>query len=474
DREQILQSIADSHGQQLVKDTIALLSRGLAVVNRGLAVVNESAWTISETVLSRGLAVVNGNNAYLIDASLIEEYAETPSGTFINRGLAVVNADILANGDASIQLLDENGNVIGNRGLAVVNRGLAVVNDEVSGESNSKTIMIVDETDTEIGDFSSINYITGLSATPLDSPQYIIPGAFYSRNFIISYGVGELHVNKAELTLTADDNFIDELEPLPPFTSTFSGFVANETFEDVFVNGDSVKYNVSPTYNSAAGVYEIHPFIADPLNYFITPVPGVLYVNPASGSKIRVWMECTEMISNHPSGYQYRVYFSYDNRNDVPWYIPEGPDNRIIGTSNYEGDLPEVFYPGVHIFSVVFDGSNMYWELTSNGTNKTSQSSSESVNSEGCSISLDGTSETTYTLSPNPTTGNTTLFFHSGDASKATITVYDDLGFIIEPPMIISELDQTVNIDFSWFPVGFYYILIEANGKISSLKVYRE
>lgn len=470
----VVENIASAYQQQLVSDTIALLDRGLAVVNRGLAVVNGTAWTISETalnrglaVVNRGLAVVNGNNAFLIDAALIEAYAESNSGTFVNRGLAVVNADILANGQANIQILDENGDVIENRGLAVVNRGLAVVNEEVSGDSNGKTIMIVDESDSDIGDFSSINYVTGLSATTDGEPQYIIPGAFYNRNFLIEYGYGELYVDKVPLSLVVDDTYTNS-DSIPAFTYSITGFVGDENFEEVF-GEQEVTFAIDPAFTGEPGVYEVVPTLSDPLNYSLTLESGQLYVNPVNGSRIRVWMECMEYY-----GAQYKVYFSYENKNDVAWYIPRGENNQIIGTEDYESELPEVFQPGIHVFAIVFDGSNIYWTLTSSGTNKSSRSATESINSEGCLLSLSDLGSG-YTIAPNPTQDYVTVGFKSSNVEGATITVYNESGTVIYPNYMVSSTDQTITIDLTSYQQGVYYISIQDEyNSIYTQRIYKE
>lgn len=471
-RDQLLTSLTSLHDEQLVQDTVALLDRGLALVNRGLALVNESSWTISQNSLNRGLALVNGDNVVLVDASLLEDYSESPSGTIVNRGLALVNSDILADGSATITLVDDQGNVIGNRGLALVNRGLALVNEEVSGTSNSKVIVVVSEDDESIEDFSSINFITGLDATEGGEPQYIIPGAFYSKNFIIEYGVGELTINKADLTLAVDDHVIVAGDNLPIFTSNFSGFVAGESAEDVFGDAE-IEYILSPTYAGLGGIYEIQPQVSEPLNYNLSVVPGTLYVNPFRGSRIKVWMECTEMVANDPSGYKYRVFFSYENKNDTPWYIPQGTNNQLVGTPNYAGYLPEVFLPGQHVFDIEFDGQKISWQLTSNGTDKSSLSSSESVNSEGCSLSLNVLGDLSYQVSPNPTQ-DYIVISGSTDVENTAIVVFDDLGFVKSPGITKSTTDNTITINLESYPAGVYYVMLTVNGKTETLRVYKE
>ncbi|MGK7390505.1 MAG: S8 family serine peptidase [Candidatus Cyclobacteriaceae bacterium M2_1C_046] len=476
-RDSILFKIQSGHNEQLVQDTVAVLNTAMALVNTAMALVNNTSWTISEKALNTAMALVNGNDGVLIDISLLEEYQISQEGTFTNTAMALVNGQILANGDAIIKVDDGSGNIT-NTAMALVNTAMALVNDESSGSSNDSTVVIVSENDSEINIIRSINFITGINATSAEEPHYIVPGAFFNKNFLINYKVGTLTINKAELILAAGDTVINEQDALPAFTSTLEGYLFNETYADVFGDTSSVSYSVLPDYNGSAGVYEIVPSIQEPMNYFINPVNGILYVNPIfSGNKIKLQLECTEQLYNDPSGYTVRAYFSYYNRDNMPWYIHEGDNNQIVGTSAYGGELPEVFLPGKHIFSIDWDGTKMNWQVYSTSIDKSAYASSESVNSEGCSTALDSSTETAtteYNIFPNPTQGEVTVEFISGSVTDASIAVSDGNGNIQYVSILKDELNNLVLIDLTGVPDGTYYIIINNLGITETLRVYKE
>lgn len=484
-RDSILLKIKLGHENQLVQDTFALLNRSLGLVNRSLGLVNRSlglvnntAWVISEKALfNRSLGLVNGNYAVDIDFSLLEEYETSPSGTLINRSLGLVNSTILANGDAMITLTNENGEVIGNRSLGLVNRSLGLVNSETSGSSNDSTVVIVSEEDSDIEWFYSINLITGLTATTPEEPHYIVPGAFYNKNFIMDYEVGLLNINKAELTLTALDTFINEQDTLPVFRSVVEGYKLNDTFIDVFGDSTIFNYQVNPEYTGLGGQYNIIPSVQEPYNYIINPVNGILNVNPTiSGNKIKIFLECHELV-NDGLGNKVRAYFSYYNRDAIAWHIPLGNKNSLVGITNYEGEVPVVFLPGQHIFSVTYDGSKMNWQVYSTSIDKSSYASSENVNSQGCSSVLAGSStmEVTYDVYPNPTRDYVKVSFSNGSVNDVAISVLNSNGYIQYVPVSKDDINNIVEINLSEVPVGTYYIVIVNElGETSTLRVYKE
>ncbi len=68
-------------------------------------------------------------------------------------------------------------------------------------------------------------------SSPFGSYQITVNQDAVDNNYDFSYIDGELTINKAPLTVTADDQAITEGEPLPAFTISYSGFVNNETFD---------------------------------------------------------------------------------------------------------------------------------------------------------------------------------------------------------------------------------------------------
>jgi hypothetical protein len=193
------------------------LLRGTALVN-GVALVNES--TFSDDVVNlenmnmmasgtalvnvpnlRGTALVNGLESLDGQALKIAAGTPQPDGTIVFE-----NANVTPRGLALV-----NGfNFV--RGTALVNgspfiRGTALVNGSTVNEnSNSGTILVFDATDVSSDttapdlSLSSISFITGTTA----GQHWIVPGTYISNNFDISYGLGTLTIDPAEVAVTAD------------------------------------------------------------------------------------------------------------------------------------------------------------------------------------------------------------------------------------------------------------------------------
>jgi len=101
-------------------------------------------------------------------------------------------------------------------------------------------------------------------------------------NYNVTLNTGTLTVNKAPLTITADDATRLYGDPNPPFAGTISGIK----------NGDDItaSYSTSATQDSPVGRYEIKPAAVDLTpstlgNYDVYLVSGVLEVTPREASR---------------------------------------------------------------------------------------------------------------------------------------------------------------------------------------------
>ncbi|MDB5252597.1 MAG: type sorting protein [Flaviaesturariibacter sp.] len=92
-----------------------------------------------------------------------------------------------------------------------------------------------------------------------------------------------LTVNKAPLTIKADDKTKPEGDPNPALTVTYTGFVSGETAS---VLATPVTVSTTATSSSATGTYPIVPAGATAANYAITFVNGVMTVSPRSTQTI--------------------------------------------------------------------------------------------------------------------------------------------------------------------------------------------
>ena len=479
----VLYKIQQEHGTQVLVDTVALLNKAIAIVNKAIPIVNNTAWTISDMALNKAIAIVNDQPVIQIEYSLLEEYQNSPSGTLVNKAIAIVNSKSLVNGEAFISLTDEDGNVISNKAIAIVNKAIAIVNkaiaivNEETGETAiDKTAMIVSDEDDDIENFSSINLITGLNAASADNPQYIIPGALFSSNFLVSYEAGELIIEKAELKLIAGDTVINEAAELPKFSATTEGYLFNDTYSNVF--GDIIpNFTVNPTYDGSAGLYDIIPSIEEPENYYITSESGVLYVNPTiSGNKIKVQLECTELLENDFDGNTVRAYFSYENKDNIPWYIAKGENNQIVGIENYKGEVPEVFMPGLHVFSIDWDGTKMNWQVYSTSIDKTNYASSETATSQGCIIASSGiiTETAHFNYYPNPTTDFVNITFTTGTVNDASIMVYDEQGNQHYVEVYKDVFKNEAKADLTSLPANTYIIFVNHLDQLASIRIQKQ
>ena len=107
----------------------------------------------------------------------------------------------------------------------------------------------------------------------------ITPSGLSSSNYDITFTAGTLTVNKATLTITADNKSVRYGEAAPEYTVSYSGFVNSETAS---VLGGFL--NIACTYaqNDNVGTYVITPSGFSAQNYVITYVGGTLTVSLAS------------------------------------------------------------------------------------------------------------------------------------------------------------------------------------------------
>lgn len=117
---------------------------------------------------------------------------------------------------------------------------------------------------------------TALISSPVGTYPIVPTGSVNSPNYKVVLIPGEMKVDPASLTLTADPKFKTYGAPLPTFTAKASGFV----------NGDSIASlsglggQTTATAGSSVGTYSITPTGTNP-NYSIAYVPAVLTVTPA-------------------------------------------------------------------------------------------------------------------------------------------------------------------------------------------------
>jgi gliding motility-associated-like protein len=185
-------------------------------------------------------------------------------------------------------------------------------------------------------------------------PRSITPseptgGTFLIGNYTVNPFAGDLTVNKAPLTITADNKTRDFGMPDPVFTVTYSGFASNEGPAQLTTQP---VVTTTATVNSLPGQYDITATGASASNYTITYVPGVFTINPVvqpitvpnaftpNNDGINDTWEIKYLASSYPNctvevfnRYNERVYFSYGYA--VAWNGKYKGANLPFGTYYY-------------------------------------------------------------------------------------------------------------------------------------------
>ena len=99
-----------------------------------------------------------------------------------------------------------------------------------------------------------------------------------AENYVISYGSCTLTVEKAPLTITAQNYTMKQRDPLPAFDATFEGFKNNETSS---VLTKQPKFGCEATSASEPGTYDINVSGAEAQNYEMSYVKGTITVTQA-------------------------------------------------------------------------------------------------------------------------------------------------------------------------------------------------
>ena len=99
---------------------------------------------------------------------------------------------------------------------------------------------------------------------------------FDSGNYNIIFHTGLVTVNKAPLTVAADNKTVTFLDPAPAYTAQYSGFVAGDDATDLI---GTLAYDCTYASGSAVGAYDILPNGLASGNYDISFTKGTLTVN---------------------------------------------------------------------------------------------------------------------------------------------------------------------------------------------------
>ncbi len=342
------------NGLRLVHAT-ALVNKG-AVLVRATALVNDisdpftteellanKSFMISSAVrLVRATALVNGE---LIEPqSFYEAAAFTNATARLVRATALVNGFRLVRATALVNTVGEDGELLETIPLtnssSLLNSSGELSTTTFTANSNSQTIVILGEGDIAIlsGDSigvvetESINLVTGETV----GTHFILPGAFLSNNFNVSYLSGSLIVLPDEATFEFD---------IESLTQVYDG-----SAKQVIVSAvpDTVAYAI--TYNGEetlpidAGSYLVEVVVTDS-NYTgsatatltILPAEAVVNIDLASTTQVYDGSGKSVLVTTDPQGLAAAI--TYDGSSDLPVNAGTYAVDVVITNPNYTGSV---------------------------------------------------------------------------------------------------------------------------------------
>ncbi|MFC0775973.1 MBG domain-containing protein [Terrimonas alba] len=164
--------------------------------------------------------------------------------------VAISNAFPVAISNGSLPIVISNGLPV-----VISNGTLPIAISNSFTEQSHRIAVIIDQADvTEQTGIvlRALNTITGLSS----GTQYIIPGSVLNDNYDITYGLGTLTVNPANVTVKANNVTRAYGEPNPELTATYTGLQYGEDFESSDITGSPL-LTTTAVQSSPVGVYPI-------------------------------------------------------------------------------------------------------------------------------------------------------------------------------------------------------------------------
>ena len=121
----------------------------------------------------------------------------------------------------------------------------------------------------------ALSFTTAATQTSNAGVYLVTPGGLTSANYAITFVAGNLTINKAPLTVTADNKVKILGAANPAFTASYSGFVLGQNQS---VLGGTLSFSTPATAASGVGLYPVTPAGLTSPNYAITFVDGTLAV----------------------------------------------------------------------------------------------------------------------------------------------------------------------------------------------------
>ncbi|RLD79649.1 MAG: hypothetical protein DRJ15_08945 [Bacteroidetes bacterium] len=282
----VLNALRQSHATALVNAVATV--RATALVNGAgeplldsAALANTSFFISNAVVSQRATALVNGT---LLGALELLNAIGASSATALVNAIATVRATALVNGQASVMAygtataLVNYGALVNAAGLGTSSATALVNSENINDNTNSGAVIILGEGDIlilsgdSIGDvaISSINVITGNTV----GEHLIVPGAFISNNFDVSYGIGKITILPDTAVIIFDpaslaQDYDGNANPVTAYTTPDSLILT------ITYNGDSIAPILPGSYIVTATVVDSN---------YVGSITDTLIINPASAS----------------------------------------------------------------------------------------------------------------------------------------------------------------------------------------------
>ncbi len=331
----------------------AALVQGTALVNElGEQLLSESVLTNVSIMISTGLKITQGValvNGTLLDPEALFETASIASAPRrLVQGVALVNGQKLVQGTALVNELDESGNITNayplTQGTALVNSGSAQLNTTTfNANSNAQTIVILGLDDIEIltgeaeGNVETepINLVTGQTV----GSHIIVPGAFISNNFNVSYRLGTVTIVPDTASFAIDVLGLEQVYDGSPKVVNVTAVPDSVSF--------IVTYNGSEAAPTNAGVYNVEVQVTD-TNYVgsafatltILQATAAVTIDPASLIQVYDGSPKTAVIETLPSGLSLTV--TYDGEAQLPVNVGSYAVLVVVNDMNYVGSASAI------------------------------------------------------------------------------------------------------------------------------------
>lgn len=285
--EAVLNGIRTSHATALVNGVATV--RATALVNGepnplmdSTELANTSFFISNAVTTLRATALVNGT--LLSEEALVNAIRSSTATALVNI-VATVRATALVNGAANINYrgtataLVNTGSLVNAASIGSSTATALVNNDNINENTNSGSIVILDETDIPILVGDSVGEVI-INSIPVITENrvgvhFIIPGAMISDNLNISYGLGKITILPAVAEFSVDSNTLVTTYSGTPKSLDVSTTPDSIDFELTY-DGDTIPPVYPGTYSVLINVTDSNYVGSQAYNLVINPAPAIV------------------------------------------------------------------------------------------------------------------------------------------------------------------------------------------------------